>query len=93
MKSVWSIQSELPNFPTLKSDIKTDVLIIGGGIAGILTAYFLQQQGVNYVLVEKNKICGGTTSNTTAKITFQHGLIYQEILNGMGAEKAKSLCS
>lgn len=89
MKSVWSNKSDLSNFPTLKSDIKTDVLIIGGGIAGILTAYFLQQQGVNYVLVEKNKICGGTTSNTTAKITFQHGLIYHKILKSMGTEKAK----
>ena len=74
----------------MKNDIKTDVLIIGGGIAGILTAYFLQEKGVPYILAEKDKICGGTTGNTTAKITFQHGLIYDKILRGEGSEKAKA---
>jgi len=89
MKSLWKESITCPDFPTLKHDIKTDVLIIGGGIAGILTAYFLQEQGVPYVLVEKDKICSKTTGNTTAKITFQHGLIYDKILRSMGIEKAK----
>lgn len=57
MKSIWQQNTELPEFPELKKDIKTDVLIIGGGIAGILTAYFLQQNGINYILAEKEKIC------------------------------------
>ncbi len=43
----------MPEFPQLKNDICTDVFIIGGGIAVILTAYFLYQSGVEYVLVEK----------------------------------------
>lgn len=90
MKSLWNENISRPDFPTMKNDIKTDVLIIGGGIAGILTAYFLQEKGVPYVLAEKNKICGGTTGNTTAKITFQHGLIYDKILRGEGSEKAKA---
>lgn len=66
------------------------MLIIGGGITGILTAYFLQQKGVRYILVEKNRICSGTTQNTTAKITYQHGLIYDKILKSSGAETAKA---
>lgn len=90
MKSVWMSNSQLPKFPTLKSDINTDVLIIGGGIAGILTAYFLHQKGVNYVLVEKDSICSHTTQNTTAKITFQHGLIYHKILKQSGIQTAKT---
>ena len=53
MKSLWSETARLPQFPSQNGDIKTDVLIIGGGIAGILTAYFLQQNGIDYVLVEK----------------------------------------
>lgn len=89
MKSLWNEYGNRPAFPTLKNDIKTDVLIIGGGIAGILTAHFLQEKGVSYVLVEKDKICSGTTGNTTAKITFQHGLIYNKILRSEGIEKAK----
>ena len=76
----------MPEFPKLDKDVKTDVLIIGGGIAGILTSYFLHQNGVKYVLIEKDKICSGTTQNTTAKITFQHGLIYQKIFKSDGIE-------
>ena len=90
MKSLWNENISRPDFPTMKNDIKTDVLIIGGGIAGILTAYFLQEKGVPYVLAEKDRICSGTTGNTTAKITFQHGLIYDKILRGEGSEKAKA---
>lgn len=89
MKSLWNETVSHPDFPTLQSDIKTDVLIIGGGIAGILTAYFLQENGVPYILVEKERICSGTTGNTTAKITFQHGLIYDKILRSSGLEKAR----
>lgn len=90
MKSIWKATITLPHFPKLKNDIKTDVLIIGGGIAGILTAYFLQEKGIDYVLVEKNRICDGTTSNTTAKITVQHGLIYHKILKSSGVDAAKA---
>ena len=89
MKSVWQDTARLPRFPQLKKDIHTDVLIIGGGIAGILSAYFLHQAGVKYVLVEKNTICSGTTQNTTAKITYQHGLIYHKILKSYGTHAAQ----
>lgn len=88
MRSLWNETVTRPAFPTLESDTETDVLIIGGGIAGILTAYFLQQNDVPYVLVEKDRICGGTTGNTTAKITFQHGLCYHKMLRSSGLERA-----
>lgn len=89
MKSVWTSNSSLPKFNSLDNDIKTDVLIIGGGITGILCAYFLHKQGVNYILVEGSEICSGTTKNTTAKLTVQHGLNYSKILKIMGKERAK----
>ena len=88
-KSVWQQSCELPSFEALKSDIKTDVLIIGGGITGILTAYFLHQNGIKYVLVEKDRICSHTTQNTTAKITYQHGLIYHKIEKSYNLNTAK----
>jgi glycine/D-amino acid oxidase-like deaminating enzyme len=88
MESVWSNSVNLPKFNTLNGDIKTDVLIIGGGMAGLLTAYFLQQKGIKYALVEGGTICSGTTKNTTAKITAQHGLIYDKIVSN-SVEKAK----
>ena len=89
MNSLWKATAEIPRFPSLKRDIKTDVLIIGGGMAGILTAYLLEQQGVNYCLVEGGRIANATTANTTAKITAQHGAIYAELLNKIGAENAR----
>lgn len=88
MRSLWNETVTRHAFPTLESDTETDVLIIGGGIAGILTAYFLQQNDVPYILVEKDRICGGTTGNTTAKITFQHGLCYHKMLQNGGLERA-----
>lgn len=89
MKSLWNETVTRRDFPTLEGDTETEVLIIGGGIAGILTAYFLQENGVPYILVEKDRICGETTGNTTAKITFQHGLIYHKLLKSYGPETAK----
>ena len=88
MKSVWQ-ETALPQFPQLEGDVKTEVLIIGGGIAGILTAYFLQNSGVPYVLAEKSRICGVNTQNTTAKITVQHGLIYHKLVKSFGVSAAK----
>lgn len=93
MKSIWYRGVEMPEFKHQQGDIKTDVLIIGGGIAGILTAHFLEQRGVKYVLVQKGRILSGVTGNTTAKITFQHGLNYHKILNNSGEEAAKAYLS
>lgn len=89
MNSVWPQTAQLPHFEALKKDIKTDVLIIGGGIAGILSAYLLAQAGVNDVLVEAKEICSGITQNTTAKITSQHGLIYHKLVRKFGPETAR----
>lgn len=86
MESIWQKSIELPKFPQLKDNVNTDVLIIGGGIVGILTAYFLKQNGIDCILVEKGRICQGTTSNTTAKITYQHGLVYHKLLKSSGLE-------
>ena len=88
MDSIWTKTVTMPSFPALEGDIKTDVLIIGGGMAGIICAHFLKEQGVDYVLAEGREICSGVTKNTTAKITSQHGLIYQKIAKQRGMEMA-----
>lgn len=69
MKSIWQKGLEFPYFPKLQEDMKTDVLIIGGGIAGILTGYFLKKNGVDCVIAEKRSVRQGTTGHTTAKLT------------------------
>ncbi len=79
MESVWQATSELPRFPQLEGDQKTDVLIIGGGMAGLLCAHALQKAGVEYLLAESDTIAGGVTGFTTAKITALQGLIYSKV--------------
>jgi len=88
-RSVWWETTSLPTFAPLQGDLKTDVLIIGGGMAGILCAHMLRQAGVDYALVEAKQLCGGITQNTTAKITAQHGLIYHKLISRLGLERAK----
>ena len=92
-KSIWTESAVLPQFKKLNGDIKTDVLIIGGGLCGILCAYKLHLAGVKYTLAEGGRIASGITKNTTAKITFQHGLIYSKLTQTFGREKAQMYLS
>lgn len=88
MLSMWSDTAVLPEYGRLEGNVRTDVLVIGGGMAGILCAYFLRQAGVRCVLAEADRLYGGVTKNTTAKLTSQHGLVYDGLLRRFGAEKA-----
>ncbi len=89
MKSVWEKDAPRVHFDALKGKKSTDVLIIGGGIAGILCAYKLQRAGGDCLLAEATEICGGITKDTTAKITLQHGLIYDKLIKRLGEKKAR----
>ena len=88
MKSIWS-EYKTEKFEPLQGDCSCDVLIVGGGIAGILCAYFLQKAGIDNLLVEGGRICSKITKNTTAKITAQHGIIYSKLIEKFGEIKAK----
>lgn len=89
MKSIWTDTVSMPSFAPQEQDVNTDVLIIGGGLAGLLCGYYLQQAGVNYKLIESDTICSGVTGSTTAKITSQHGLVYNKLVSQFGAEKTR----
>ncbi|WP_374488573.1 FAD-dependent oxidoreductase [Virgibacillus sp. AGTR] len=86
--SFWR-ETSLPSFPTLESSVHTDVGIVGGGITGITAAYILAKQNINVTLIDADVIVNGTTGHTTAKITAQHGLIYDELIKHFGFDKAK----
>lgn len=88
-QSYWMASTHQSEHPVLNEDIKVDVAIIGGGIAGISTAYFLNKHKVNAAILEADHILQGTTGHTTAKITSQHELIYNKIKSQMGEELAK----
>ncbi len=89
MESVWEKSTSRIKFDALKGNKTTDVLIVGGGIAGILCAYRLKKAGINCILTEADRLCGGVTGLTTAKITFGHGLVYDKMMKRYTKEKAK----
>ena len=89
MDSIWLRTAQKPQFDALDGNKKVDVLIIGGGIAGILCTYKIKNAGVDCMLVEADEVCGGITKNTTAKITLQHGLIYDKMIKRFGEDKAR----
>lgn len=87
-RSLWLETTPKTNYDSLKGDLKTEVAIIGGGMVGITTAYLLKKAGVKVTILESNRICEGTTGNTTAKITSQHDIIYTKISGNYGRESA-----
>ena len=89
MDCVWDEDVALPRFDRLRGDLRTDVLIVGGGMAGLLCAWELRRAGVDCALVEENRILGGVSGRTTAKLTSQHGLVYSKLVNTLGKEQAK----
>lgn len=89
MASIWRDGIQFPSFPALEGTQRTDILIIGGGITGLLCAHMLRQAGIDYILLEAETLCSGVTGNTTAKICSQHGLIYDKLIRELGHEKAQ----
>ena len=87
--SYWVKSTKKTNYPEISENMDTDVLIIGGGITGIVTAYMLSNSGLNICLVDADRMAMGVTANTTAKITSQHGLLYDYLLNSFGFGTAK----
>lgn len=87
--SYWISSTEDTDYPALEEDLDTDLLIIGGGMAGISTAYQLMNEGLKITIIEGGKLVKSTTAHTTAKITSQHGLIYNKMLTTSGEELAR----
>lgn len=87
--SFWIASTPETNYPALQENIKVDVAIVGGGMAGITSAYLLTQEGLQVAVLEADRILLGTTAHTTGKLTSQHGLIYAQLQRNMGQEKAK----
>ncbi|WP_036745493.1 FAD-dependent oxidoreductase [Paenibacillus sp. UNC451MF] len=87
--SYWLRSTNIPQFPKLTENLQADVAVIGGGITGITTAYLLAKRGVKVAVLNAGRILGGTTGSTTAKVTAQHDLIYDEFISHFGEEKAR----
>lgn len=91
MESIWSSTTQFKEYPTLQGDTKADVAVIGGGLAGILTAFLLKKHNIHAVVLEAAKIGSGQTQHTTAKITSQHDIMYSKLMKNFDAEKQDSM--
>ena len=72
--SIWR-DKKVNSEPFLDENIETDILIIGGGITGLSTAYFLRDKGYKVCLTEKNYIGNGVTTKSTGKITYLQDIL------------------
>jgi glycine/D-amino acid oxidase-like deaminating enzyme/nitrite reductase/ring-hydroxylating ferredoxin subunit len=88
-KSYWKDHGIPLSFAPLTANLTVDVTVVGGGITGIITAWLLAKEGKKVALLESRKLTDGTTGFTTAKVTAQHGLIYDELIRTIGEEKAR----
>lgn len=86
--SIWQQSVQSAERPILPGNMETDIVIIGGGLTGILTAYYLQQSGRECVVLEADRVGSGQTARTTAKVTSQHNVIYQKLCRTVGKERA-----
>ena len=90
MNSYWiNSTKEKGAFNTLTEDTLCDVCIIGAGIFGLSTAYYLSKKGLNVIVLDKSEIGLKASGHTTAKITSQHGLIYNYLIHDFGIDTAK----
>lgn len=87
-KSVW--QGDFENYPELTGDIERQTVIIGGGLAGILTAFRLSEEGAKVTLIEADKLCCGTTGKTTGKISCNQESVYFDLYCKYGKQTAKN---
>ncbi|MDD3858347.1 MAG: FAD-binding oxidoreductase, partial [Methanoculleus sp.] len=88
-ESYWMATSPETGFPPLDGDGRVDVTVIGGGIAGITTAFLLKKAGLTVALIDAYRIVTGATGHTTAKVTVLHRLIYADLVDRLGSVKAR----
>ena len=89
MNYLWKDNLTPPEFPRLEGNTKTDVLVIGGGMAGVLCAAQLKKSGVDCILTEGEKIGNKITKGTTAVLSAQHDILYSDMIRDFGATYAK----
>lgn len=88
-ESYWIDSSKGKNYEAPDGDIRTDYLVIGGGIAGLTCFYLLTKHGMEAVLIDADRVGCGCTGRSTGKVTSQHGLIYHALESKFGPDRAK----
>lgn len=81
----------MPGFAALRKDIETDVAVVGGGISGALIAYELIRRGTECTLLEKHRIGGGSTSASTALLSYEFDMLLGPLSKRIGSDSAVSV--
>ena len=90
MESLWiETTKNKSNFKTLNGNEETEICVIGGGLFGLTTAYYLTKCGKKVIVLEKGEIGSKVSGNTTGKITSQHDLFYAHLIDDYGEDYAK----
>ncbi|NHN58119.1 MULTISPECIES: FAD-dependent oxidoreductase [Halorussus] len=87
--SLWLETTERTDYPPLDGDRRVDTAVVGGGIAGVTAALECAEAGQSVALLESDRIVEGVTGKTTAKVTAQHGLLYDDLLDRHGRTAAR----
>jgi glycine/D-amino acid oxidase-like deaminating enzyme len=87
--SIWMATANTPSQSRLQESIRTDVCIIGAGVAGMTTAYLLGGEGRSVVVLDDGLIGGGMTGRTTAHLSNAYDDRYLEIEKTHGGEAAR----
>ena len=87
--SYWEASEQLLGPDSLAESLETDVCVIGGGIAGLTTAYLLVRAGKDVIVIDDGLIGGGETSRTTAHLSNALDDRYYRIAKWHGDDKAR----
>jgi len=85
-QSLWQATTTVAQFPPLDQDLTADVCIVGGGIAGLTTAYLLADAGARVVVLERVQVGAGETGRTTAHLSNALDHLYHEVEQDVGAD-------
>ncbi len=86
---LWHEGMDHGGFPSLRGAREADVVVVGAGIVGLLTAWHLNKAGLDVVVLESHRVGRQATGASTAKVTALHGLIYADLIARFGAERAR----